>query len=368
MLPDRATFDALVALAAESGARLLLDEVYRGLELDAADRLPAGADALDGGISLGVMSKAYAMAGLRIGWLASRDRELLGRVAAFKDYTTICSSAPSEVLAIMGLRAGDRVLARSRGIIAANLEVVDAFLEDWADRFSWVRPRAGSIGYPRLTVPGIRIDDWAAELVETEGVLLIPGSQFGHPGNHFRIGLRPDGPARGDRPPRGIRKEDPPMTIPARLGIVTLGVADLARSVAFYEALGWERCSVLDARGSPGSGPPTRTSACSRGTSWRPTRRLPAEPRARFGGITLAINVDAADEVAPALAAAVEAGGSLLKPRPSRTGAGRRATSPTPTGIPGRSPTTRASRSIRTGGCASPEEAHQLTVPSGRPR
>ena len=92
------------------------------------------------------------------------------------------------------------MLARSRGIIAANLEVVDAFLEDWADRFSWVRPRAGSIGYPRLTVPGIRIDDWAAELVETEGVLLIPGSQFGHPGNHFRIGLgRTDLPEAMDR-------------------------------------------------------------------------------------------------------------------------------------------------------------------------
>jgi aspartate/methionine/tyrosine aminotransferase len=189
MLPDRATFDALVALAADAGARLLLDEVYRGLEFDAADRLPAGADALAGGISLGVMSKAYAMAGLRIGWLATRDRDLLARVAAFKDYTTICSSAPSEILAIMALRAGDQVLARSRAIIAANLELVDAFFDDWADRFSWVRPRAGSIGYPRLTVPGIRIDDWAADLVETEGVLLIPASQFGHPGNHFRIGF-----------------------------------------------------------------------------------------------------------------------------------------------------------------------------------
>jgi aspartate/methionine/tyrosine aminotransferase len=189
MLPDRATFDALVAIAAEAGARLLVDEVYRGLEFDEADRLPAGADAVGGGISLGVMSKAYAMAGLRIGWLATRDRDLLARVAAFKDYTTICSSAPSEILAIMALRAGDRVLARSRSIIAANLELVDAFLDDWADRFSWVRPRAGSIGYPRLTVPGVRIDDWAADLVRAEGVLLIPASQFGHPGNHFRIGF-----------------------------------------------------------------------------------------------------------------------------------------------------------------------------------
>jgi aspartate/methionine/tyrosine aminotransferase len=189
MLPDRATFDALVTVAADAGARLFMDEVYRGLEFDEADRLPTGADARADGISLGVMSKAYALAGLRIGWLATRDRELLARVAAFKDYTTICSSAPSEILAIMALRAGDRVLARSRAIIAANLELVDAFLDDWADRFAWVRPRAGSIGYPRLTVPGVRIDDWAAQLVETEGVLLIPGSQFGQPGNHFRIGF-----------------------------------------------------------------------------------------------------------------------------------------------------------------------------------
>ena len=50
-------------------------------------------------------------------------------------------------------------------------------------------PAGGSIGYPRLTVPGVRIDDWAAELVEAEGVLLLPGSQFGDGGNHFRLGF-----------------------------------------------------------------------------------------------------------------------------------------------------------------------------------
>ena len=120
--------------------------------------------------------------------------------ARFKDYTTICSSAPSEILAIIGLRARDRVLARSRGIVAANLERLDGFFEDWADRFTWVRPRAGSIGYPRLTVPGITIDDWAASLVEAEGVLLLPGSRFGDAGNHFRIGFgRTDLPVALDR-------------------------------------------------------------------------------------------------------------------------------------------------------------------------
>jgi aspartate/methionine/tyrosine aminotransferase len=189
MQPDRATFDEIVAIAEEAGAHLLVDEVYRFLEFDPTDALPTGADATERGISLGVMSKSFAMAGLRIGWLATRDRELLARCAAFKDYTTICSAAPSEILALIGLRARETVLARSRDIVAANLDRLDAFFEDWADRFTWVRPRAGSVGFPRLTVPGVSIDEWAADLVEAEGVLLLPGSQFGHGGNHFRLGF-----------------------------------------------------------------------------------------------------------------------------------------------------------------------------------
>jgi aspartate/methionine/tyrosine aminotransferase len=189
MLPDRASFDALVGIADEAGAHLLLDEVYRFLEFDPDDRLPAGADATARGISLGVMSKSFAMAGLRIGWLASHDRDLLARCAAFKDYTTICSSAPSEVLALIGLRARETVLQRSREIVTTNLASLDAFFDDWADRFAWVRPRAGSVGFPRLTVPGVTIDVWAAGLVETEGVLLLPASQFGYGGNHFRLGF-----------------------------------------------------------------------------------------------------------------------------------------------------------------------------------
>jgi aspartate/methionine/tyrosine aminotransferase len=189
MLPTHDEWAELTAALDERGIHLLADEVYRFLEIDEADRLTAGADAFERGISLGVMSKSFAMAGLRIGWLATRDRELLARCAAFKDYTTICSSAPSEILALIGLRARDRVLARSQAIVAANLTRLDGFFEDWVDRFTWVRPRGGSIGFPRLTVPAVRIDDWSAQLVEATGVLLLPGSTFGHQGNHFRIGF-----------------------------------------------------------------------------------------------------------------------------------------------------------------------------------
>ena len=202
MQPDRATFDALVALAEEVGAQILVDEVYRFLEFDGVERLPAGADASPRGISLGVMSKSFAMAGLRIGWLATRDRDVLERCARFKDYTTICSSAPSELLALIGLRARETVLARSRSIVADNLVALDTFFDAWSDRFTWVRPRAGSVGFPRLTVPGVSIDAWAAGLVEAEGVLLLPGSQFDYGGNHFRLGF-----GRADLPIALVRRE-----------------------------------------------------------------------------------------------------------------------------------------------------------------
>src|SRR6185369_12703986 len=164
MLPTHAEWARLTAEIDRRGIHLLADEVYRFLEIDPDDLLTAGADAFERGISLGVMSKSFALAGLRIGWLATRDRQLLARCSAFKDYTTICSSAPSEILAIIGLRARERVLARSRRIVADNLDVLDDLFQRRADRFSWVRPRGGSIGFPRL-LGDEPIDAFAARLV-----------------------------------------------------------------------------------------------------------------------------------------------------------------------------------------------------------
>ena len=203
-LPDEATYRAVAGIAADAGATLLSDEVYRFLELDPADRLPAGADVGPHGVSLGVMSKSFALAGLRIGWLATHDRRLLDATARFKDYTTICASAPSEVLALIALRARDRVLARSRSIVAANMALLDGFFERRSDRFDWVRPRGGSIAFPELLGP-TPIDRFAQDLLEAEGVLLAPGSIFGHGGNHFRLGFgRVDLPVRA-RAARGVR-------------------------------------------------------------------------------------------------------------------------------------------------------------------
>ena len=186
--PDEEAFRRAVGVARGAGATLLSDEVYRLLEHDPADRLPAAADLYDGAVSLGVMSKSFGLAGLRIGWLATRDLDLLRRVAAFKDYTTICNSAPSEVLALIALRAKEEVLGRNLGIVLDNLPRADAFFEKWRGTFEWARPRVGCIGFPRL-VADVPAERFADELMEEEGVMLLPGVVYGHPGNHFRLGF-----------------------------------------------------------------------------------------------------------------------------------------------------------------------------------
>jgi aspartate/methionine/tyrosine aminotransferase len=208
-LASAEAFEHLTTNTERRGITLFSDEVYRYLELDASARLPAAVDVGQRTLSLGVMSKSFALAGLRVGWIATHDAALRQRLARLKDYTTICGSAPSEILAIIALRARDRVISRSREIIATNLPLLDSFFERFRQRFSWVRPRAGSVGFPRLESDERgAVDRFCAELVEAEGVLLLPGSCFEHEGNHFRIGLgRSDLPAALERLERFVLQQ-----------------------------------------------------------------------------------------------------------------------------------------------------------------
>lgn len=186
---SRADLAALVAICEARGITLLSDEVYRFLEYDAGDRLPAAAALGEQAVSIGVMSKSFALAGLRIGWMATRDRALLARAAALKDYTTICNAAPSEILALIALRARETVLSRSRAIVRANIGAARDLFARHAEHLEWVEPRGGSVAFPKIRDPRVEIDRWVDGLIEAEGVLLLPGSLFGASEAHFRLGL-----------------------------------------------------------------------------------------------------------------------------------------------------------------------------------
>ena len=132
------------------------------------------------------MSKAYGLPGLRIGWIVTHDEALRRRVIDLKHYTTICSSAPSELLSAIALRHRLELLERNHEIIRLNLALLDAFFLRQAHTFAWVRPTASSIGFPRLT--GLGDVDRLCERLGQAGVLLLPGSVYDEP-DHVRMGF-----------------------------------------------------------------------------------------------------------------------------------------------------------------------------------
>ncbi len=186
-LPTPTFIRELAALSDRHGFIVFSDEVYRGLEHDRTDRLPAFADVNERAVSLGVMSKTYGLAGLRIGWLATRDGPLLQDLAAFKDYTTICNSAPSEFLATLALRNAEAIVERNLRIIRGNLDRLDRFFGSHGELFDWCRPRAGSVAFPTLLRGAV--DEFCTDLLARVGVLLLPGTLYGDRSNSFRLGF-----------------------------------------------------------------------------------------------------------------------------------------------------------------------------------
>lgn len=187
-LPSRGDFDEILGMVEDAGAHLFCDEMYRWLEQDAGERLPSAIERYGKAITLCGMSKTFSLPGLRVGWLATHDGELLRRIAAAKDYTTICAGAPGEILAVMGLRARDEIVAGNLRRIATNADRVEALAAARPGLFEWVRPRAGSIGLARLGVEEGALA-FCQRLVAEAGVMLAPSTVFGYGDAHVRFGL-----------------------------------------------------------------------------------------------------------------------------------------------------------------------------------
>lgn len=190
---ERSRFDELVNLCRDRGLYLFSDEVYRLIERDSSLRLPQVADVYEKGLSLNVMSKTYGLPGLRIGWIATKDHELLERIERYKHYLSICNSAPSEFLAMIALKARDRILERNRALVDHNAQLLDAFFAEFPELFSWKRPDGGCVGYP-LYKGTEGADTFCEDLLKNSGVLLLPPKVYRSPLaetpiDRFRIGF-----------------------------------------------------------------------------------------------------------------------------------------------------------------------------------
>jgi aspartate/methionine/tyrosine aminotransferase len=186
-VPSVEDYEALIDLVRQRNIYLLSDEMYRFLEVDSGARLPAGCELYDQAFSLFGLSKTFGLPGLRIGWIVSRNHDVLERVSELKDYTTICNSAPSEILAIMALQNKNKIIALQKERLNKNLKILDDFFNEYADCFKWNRPLGGSVCFPRSLISE---DTFAfcEELVQETGIMLLPSRMFMFGDNHVRIG------------------------------------------------------------------------------------------------------------------------------------------------------------------------------------
>jgi len=183
-LMDRAALEQVADIAREVGAWILCDEVYRGTNQSGSGLSESIADIYEKGISTAGMSKAYSLAGLRLGWIAGPS-ELLELAMIHRDYDTISVGMIDDHFAAIALESRDQVLARSHTITRGNLAILEAWIEQ-EPLMSWVKPSAGTTALVKYNKP-IKSREFCVSLVKDTGVMFTPGSALGMEG-YVRIG------------------------------------------------------------------------------------------------------------------------------------------------------------------------------------
>ncbi|MCO6391070.1 aminotransferase [Aliihoeflea aestuarii] len=184
VLIDRAGLEEIVGIARGCGAWVLCDEVYRGTDQSGPGATVSIADLYEKGISTGSMSKAFSLAGLRLGWICA-PKEIIEAVSIHRDYNTISVGMIDDHFAALALENADAVLARSRRITRTNLGI----LSEWVERetlIDWVKPQSGTVAMLRYRLP-MSSEEFCLALLTETGVMLTPGSAFGMEG-FLRIG------------------------------------------------------------------------------------------------------------------------------------------------------------------------------------
>ena len=192
MLPADRLY-ALIDLCRKYGIYILSDEIFNGLGRTGITHMPYIADIYERGLSLNVMSKAYGLPGLRIGWIVCTDSDVLSKMERTKHYLSICNSGPSERLTKIALRNREKLLARNCKIIDQNLVKLDAFFSRYEQLFDWYVSDGSCMAFPRYKGAD-GVENFTAQLLDKAGVLLLPSSIYESqlcdtPTDRFRIGF-----------------------------------------------------------------------------------------------------------------------------------------------------------------------------------
>ena len=181
---ERPMLEEIAQIAREVGAYVLCDEVYRGTGQEGDGMVASIVDVYDKGIATAGMSKAYSLAGLRLGWVVAPP-EVTEQILIHRDYDTISVGMINDHFAAIALESRDKILARSHKISRDNLARLGAWVEA-EPHVSWVKPRAGTTAMLKLDL-SMTSRAFCLGLLEDSGVMLTPGDAFDMEG-YVRIG------------------------------------------------------------------------------------------------------------------------------------------------------------------------------------
>lgn len=185
--PSLADYKEIVDIASQNGIALFADEMYRFLN-HADPPLPSACDLYENAVSLWGTAKTFGLAGLRLGWLTSRNKRLLKQVESFKDYLSICNNAPGEVLATIALNNLDKFAGPNVDKIKANILLFEAFHDRHKGFCDFLKPQSGSTAFIKLKIKETAAD-FAEQLVNETGIMLLPSETFEFGSRHARIGF-----------------------------------------------------------------------------------------------------------------------------------------------------------------------------------
>jgi aspartate/methionine/tyrosine aminotransferase len=172
-------------IADRTGCWVLSDEIYRGAELDNVETATVWGRGERVIVTSG-LSKAYGVPGLRLGWVAA-PATLIDALWGVHDYTSIAPGAVSDRLGRIALSRRAQILARTRGIVAANYPIVRKWIEKRAPKITHVPPEAGAILFARYR-HSINSSVLVERIRREKSVLIVPGDHFEMDG-YLRIGF-----------------------------------------------------------------------------------------------------------------------------------------------------------------------------------
>ncbi len=186
--PSQSDLNDIVSIARKHGIALFSDEMYRFLDHDPQNAIPSACDIYENAFSLWGTAKTFGMGGLRLGWLTSQNNKILDKVESFKDYLSICSSAPSEILGTIALNNMDEFVRPNLEKIKTNIQIFKKFSERNGHFLDFPEPNSGSTAFVKLKIKEDAMV-FAEKLVQKTGIMLLPSETFEYGTKHARIGF-----------------------------------------------------------------------------------------------------------------------------------------------------------------------------------